>query len=434
VQGASKLSPPQSRPLTERARRRLALLGPPRLTSGWTIWGFAAGLYFVAVFHRMVLGVAALEAERRYHVGAGALSAFTAVQLGVYLAMQVPVGLAADRFGPRRSLATGMAAIAAGEAIFALSGTLGAGLGGRALIGLGDAFVFVNVLRVAHTWFEPGRAALLTALTSLLGALGQLLTTVPAHLALDGLGWTATFAGAAAITALLAAGALGVVRDAPVRAAGEAAPPSPGHDRVVATLRAAWSQRRTRLGFWAHFGLMTPFVTMTALWGYPWLVEAQGLSHETAATWLAVSVLALVVAAPFVGRLGGRGPSMQVRMALVTGTLLVAAWAAVLGWPGATPPHALILAALAISGVGSAVSVVAFMLARAGNPAHVAGSATGLVNCGGFLAGSVAILAAGVLLGHDARTAVAFQHALLPMLGFTALSLMQITRLRFAPA
>jgi MFS family permease len=396
------------------------------------VWGFAAGLYFVAVFHRMVLGVAAFEAERRYHVGAGALSAFTAVQLGVYLAMQVPVGLAADRIGPRRSLAAGMAAIAAGEAIFALSGTLGAGLAGRALIGLGDAFVFVNVLRVAHTWFAPSRAALLTALTSLLGALGQLLTTVPAHLALDGLGWTATFAGAAAITAVLAAGALGVVRDAPtVPIAAPSGEPRPEHDRMLATLRSAWGQRRTRLGFWAHFGLMTPFVTMTALWGYPWLVEAQGLPRATAASWLAFAVVALALAAPVVGRLGGRGPYMQVRMALVTGTLLVLAWTAVLGWPGGRPPHALILAALAISGVGSAVSVVAFMLARAGNPEHMAGSATGLVNCGGFLAGSVAILAAGLMLAHDGRTAVAFQHALLPMLGFTALSLVQITRLRF---
>jgi MFS family permease len=396
------------------------------------VWGFAAGLYFVAVFHRMVLGVAALEAERRYHVGAGALSAFTAVQLGVYLVMQVPVGLAADRIGPRRSLAAGMSAIAVGEAVFALSGTLGAGLAGRALIGLGDAFIFVNVLRVAHTWFPPARAALLTALTSLLGALGQLLTTVPAHLALDGLGWTATFAGAAALTALLAAGALGVVRDAPALAVAEDERSAPAsHDRVLATLRDAWRQRRTRLGFWAHFGLMTPFVTMTALWGYPWLVEAQGISRATAASWLAFAVIALALAAPFVGRLGGRGPYMQVRMALVTGTLLVVSWAAVLGWPGARPPHALILAALAISGVGSAVSVVAFMLARAGNPAHVAGSATGLVNCGGFLAGSVAILLAGVLLGHDGRTALAFRDALLPMLGFSTLSLVQLVRLRF---
>src|SRR3954449_1790164 len=208
---------------------------PPRARrpSGWLVWAFAAGLYFVAVFHRMVLGVAAVEAERRYHVGPGALSALTAVQLGVYLAMQVPVGLAADRIGPRRSLAAGMGAIAVGEAIFALTGTFGAGLAGRALIGLGDAFIFVNVLRVAHTWFEPRRAALLTALTSLLGALGQLLTTVPAHLALDGLGWTATFASAAAITAVLALAALGVVRDAP--AAHEAAP-APDQEGIADTL------------------------------------------------------------------------------------------------------------------------------------------------------------------------------------------------------
>src|SRR3954470_20762576 len=348
MQVALKRSPRSSRPLYPRARRS---------GEAWIVWGFAAALYFVAVFHRMVLGVAALEAERRYHVGPGALSAFTAIQLGVYLAMQVPVGLAADRIGPRRSLAAGRGAIAAGEAIFALTGTFGAGLAGRALIGLGDAFVFVNVLRVAHTWFEPSRAALLTALTSLLGALGQLLTTIPAHLALDGLGWTTTFAGAAAITAVLAAGALGVVRDAP---GARAVADRDDHDRVLETLRAAWRQRRTRLGFWAHFGLMTPFVTMTALWGYPWLVEAQGLSHATAASWLAFAVVALAIAAPFVGRLGGRGPYMQVRMALVTGTLLVVSWSAVLAWPGARPPHALILAALAISGVGSAGSVVAF--------------------------------------------------------------------------
>src|SRR3954454_196842 len=322
MQVALKRSVLASRPLPPRARR----------PSRWLVWGLAAGPYFVAVFHGMVLGVAALEAERRYHVGAGALSAFTAVQLGVYLAMQVPVGLAADRIGPRRSLAAGMIAIAVGEAVFALSGTLAAGLAGRALIGLGDAFIFVNVLRVAHTWSPPSRAALLTALTSLLGALGQLLTTVPAHLALDGLGWTATFAGAAALTAVLALAALGVVPDTPAARPPDAAP---AQDGIAAPLRAAWSRPRTRLGFWAHFGLMTPFVTMTALWGYPWLVEAQGVSHGTAATWLGVSVLALAASAPVVGRLGGRGPYMQVRMALVTGSLVVVSWAGVLGWPDA---------------------------------------------------------------------------------------------------
>lgn len=80
------------------------------------------------------------------------------------------------------------------------------------------------------------------------------------------------------MTAGLALAALGVVRDAP--GAQVAGPPPAGHDAIGATLRTAWRQRRTRLGFWAHFGLMTPFVTMTALWGYPWLVEAQGVPKQ----------------------------------------------------------------------------------------------------------------------------------------------------------
>src|SRR4029079_6980537 len=131
--------------------------------------------------------------------------------------------------------------------------------------------------------------------TSLLGALGQLLTTVPAHLALDGLGWAATVARAARVSALLVAVALQVVRDTPAgpTAAAAKSADTPDHDAVLATLGTAWRQERTRLGFWAPFGLMTPFVTMTALWGYPWLVETQGVTRGTAASWLAFSVVAL---------------------------------------------------------------------------------------------------------------------------------------------
>jgi MFS family permease len=391
------------------------------------VWGVAVALYFVAVFHRMGLGVAALEAERRYHVAAGALSVFTAVQLGVYLAMQVPVGLAADRIGPRRSLAAGMAAIAAGEAVFALSSSLAVGVAGRALVGLGDACVFINVLRVAHSWFPPRRAAVLTAVTSLIGAVGQLISTFPLHVALDRAGWTATFAGAAALSALLAGAALGLVRDAP--RGSSAVAPRHAHDRIASTLRAAWAQPATRLGFWAHFGLMAPFVTMTALWGYPWLVEAQGIPGGTAAGWLAVAVAASVASAPVVGQVGARGPRAQARAAVAVAIALVTVWTLVLAWPGAQPPHALVLIALAVSGAGAATAVTGFMLAREGNPAHVAGSASGLVNCGGFTAGAAAVLAAGLLLGHGARTPTAFQHALAPMLALSVLGLAQLVRL-----
>jgi len=56
--------------------------------------------YAVAVFHRTSLGVAAAPATERFGIGASVLSTFAVMQLAVYAAMQVPVGMLIDRFAP----------------------------------------------------------------------------------------------------------------------------------------------------------------------------------------------------------------------------------------------------------------------------------------------------------------------------------------------
>ena len=49
-------------------------------------------MYVVAVLHRTSLGVAGLDAQVRFDIGAGALASFAVLQLLVYAALQVPVG------------------------------------------------------------------------------------------------------------------------------------------------------------------------------------------------------------------------------------------------------------------------------------------------------------------------------------------------------
>src|SRR5689334_14405624 len=126
-----------SRPRFGQLARGDAATTVPR--GAWLVWGLAAGFYFVALFHRMSLGVASLEAAHRFGVAAGALAAFSAVQLGLYLLMQVPAGLGADRIGPRRMLALGLTCMAVGEIAFGLSTDMTVGLAARALVGIGDA-------------------------------------------------------------------------------------------------------------------------------------------------------------------------------------------------------------------------------------------------------------------------------------------------------
>ena len=85
----------------------------------------AAAFYLVAIFHRMSLGVASLDASERFGVSTSAIALLSTVQLGVYLAMQIPAGLLADRLGPRRSLTLGLLAMGVGELLFAFSPALG---------------------------------------------------------------------------------------------------------------------------------------------------------------------------------------------------------------------------------------------------------------------------------------------------------------------
>jgi sugar phosphate permease len=404
-----------SEPVPERAAAR-----------AWAIWAVGAGFYFVAVFHRMALGVAGLTAEQRLGIGHGQLATFTALQFCMYLVMQVPAGLAADRIGPRRTLAGGLALMAAGEALFAAAHGLPLALAARALIGMGDALTLLNVLRLTHAWFPPRMGSLLAAATGAVGALGQLLGTIPLRVALDGVGWTATFAASSAATVLLFFVALAAIRDRPD---GAPAPQHAGHAPVLATLRQAWSRPGTRHGFWVHLALFCPFLTIGALWGSPFLQQGQHFSAGQAATYLLLLTAAFAVSGPFVGAIAGRGLRAQNRTVLVLNALVAGAWLAILAWPGGRVPHALLLAGFLLCGVATSGGMVAFDIGRRENPAAAGGSATALVNCGGFSSAILCLLVAGHVLAGGADTAGRFQLALAPMVALSLLGLVMSARL-----
>jgi MFS family permease len=393
---------------------------PPGGRAAWIAWGLAAACYLLALFHRMSLGVAALDAEHRLGVGAGAVAALSVLQLTMYLLMQVPAGLLADRFGSRRTLALGMATMAAGEMLFALAGTMPVSLLGRALIGAGDACIFLNVLRVAAHWFPRRRFSLLTAITAGVGAVGQLATTLPLTLSLHQLGWTTTFASGAALTVVVAIVCLGALRERP---AGAPAPRDHEHPPILAGLRSAWAHPATRQGFWTHFSLMAPFVVLTGLWGHPFLVDVAGMGDSAASAILLVSVAASAITAPLVGLAAARRPSGRARVAARVCAAVTLAVAVLMLWPGHAPVVVLALCFMAV-GAGGATSMLGFDLARREGDAHNGGSVSALVNLGGFSAA----IAADAALGGVQSVAGQGHFVLLPLLALQAAGLVQTTR------
>ncbi len=404
------------------------------------VWGVGVFVYVVAVFHRTSLAVAGVTAAHRFGIGAAVLGLFSVVQLAMYAGMQIPVGLLLDRFGSRRMLMTGAALMAAGQLAFALAPDVWVAIAARLLIGVGDAMTFISVLRLVAQWFPPRRNPIFVQLTGVLGQLGSVASAIPVVVLLRDAGWAATYLAAAAL-GLAAVGLVALaVRD---RLPGVPAPAVPRTPARV-TVRGAWSEPGTRLGLWTHFLTQFSGFTFGLLWGYPFLVDGEGLAPATAAVLLSLLNLVVLVGGPVVGHLVGRLPYHRSVLVLAIAGSTAAAWTTVLLWPGRAPLWLLValVVVLAVNGPGS---MIGFDYARTFNPARRLGSASGIVNIGGFLASILLILGIGAVLdlltpagaaGHPLsafRWAFALQYVLWAVGAVQVVRYRNATRRRLAP-
>ncbi|MER5650070.1 MFS transporter [Streptosporangium sp. NPDC002524] len=382
-------------------------------------WATGVVAYVVAVFHRQSLGVAGIEAAARLDVGAAGLSVLAMCQLLVYAGMQVPVGMLVDRLGSKRMLVLGAVVMACGELVFALAGGLLPGIAGRALIGCGDAMTFISVIRLVGLSFPARRNPLMVQLTGLLGQLGAIASAVPLIYSLHTYGWTPTFLAAAVLGVASAFLLVVVLRDPRPERTGE--PPS---------LKAAWAEPGTRLGMWTHAATQCSAAAFLLLWGYPFLVQGQGLSPATAGVLLTTLTLCGMVCGPLLGYLAGRFPFHRSRMVLVVIGTTAGAWTAVLLWPGRAPLWLLValVVVLAANGPGS---MIGFDYARTFNPATRIGAATGIVNGGGFVASVAVIALIGVTLDLLGGAGLdAFRWAFATQYPIWALGAVQVVRYR----
>ncbi|GAB2672571.1 MFS transporter [Thalassiella azotivora] len=365
----------------------------------YLVWGVGIAAYVVAVLHRTSLGVAGIAAADRFDAGASVVASFAVLQLLVYAAMQIPIGVLLDRFGSRALVTVGAFTMAVGQLLLALAETVPAAMAARVLVGTGDAMTFVAVLRLVPAWFPARRVPVLTQVTGLTGQLGQILSAVPLVAILQLEGWTAAFSAAAALGVLVGVLAGALLRDTPDTGS-LSGPPAP-ISSVVADVRSAWLHPGTRLGMWTHFTTQFSGTVFALLWGYPFLVSGQGLSAGQASLVLSLLVGAGIVVGPVLGVLVSRHPLRRSWLVLGVVGVNAAVWTAVLAWPGPAPVWllALLVLALATSGPGS---MIGFDFARTFNPPNRLGTATGIVNVGGFVASLVTIFLVGLVL--DLRT------------------------------
>ena len=266
------------------------------------------------------------------------------------------------------------------------------------MLGLGDAFTFISVLRLVPHWFNERQIPLVTQLTGICGQLGQVLSAIPFLALLGGAGWS---------TAYLSVDRLRCA----VRGAGAGADPRhPARPGSAATLdQRARNARRTsrrygcdparRLGFFTHMGTQFSVTMFALMWGVPYLTEAQGLSRGVAGALLTVSVAAAISSGIVIGIFTGRHPHRRSRVVLCIIVSNALIWTVVLALPS---PGAAVAAGGAHRGdLGRRTRVDGRIRLRPDvQPAPDARHGDqGIVNMGGFIASLLVMQAMGMIIG-----------------------------------
>jgi len=351
--------------------------------------------YFAAVMQRSSMGVASLEASERFGTSATALSGLAVTQLAVYAAMQIPVGVLLDRFGARALMLFGSLSMLAGQFVVAFAQEIEFAYLGRMLVGLGDAFIFISMVRLIVAWNKPKIVARKQQLFTSIGQLGQIASASGFALLLATAGWQNSFSIAALVVAIAAVTTFFFVSNEPI---------NENHSRNDLTISVAVKQlfenlkfAGTRMSFWVHFTLQSSGSVFALLWGVPYIVQGQGQSLAFASSLLIFQTAIAFVFGYGLGLIASKHPRWRVKVVYSVALAIICAWLVMAMLPGLAPTWLLVLLVMVIS-IGGPASMYAMDFSREFISKDRLGSANGFINVGGFLATFSTMAIAGLVL------------------------------------
>jgi sugar phosphate permease len=268
---------------------------------------FAAGYYF-SYFLRNVNAVIAPELTRELGASAADLGLLTSAYLLTFGAVQLPLGIALDRYGPRRVEAVLLLIAATGCALFALGDTLPQLAVARGLIGLGVSACLMASFKAFGQWFGIERQASLNAAIMAAGGLGALTASTPLSWVIPVFGWRAAFF-ALALVGLAVATLIWRTPEKSATTTGE--PLAQQLTGLASVLKSPAFWRYTPQSMLIVGG----FIALQGLWAVPWLMNFSGLPRALAAHHLLLMSLGMLLGflgiAFGVGHLAARGISAE---------------------------------------------------------------------------------------------------------------------------
>src|SRR5690606_21719242 len=181
----------------------------------WRILVCACLTYVISQFYRSANAVIGPDLMTELRLTPDDLGILTGAFFLTFSVSQLPVGIALDRWGPRRTILTTLAVALVGALAFANGRNLFELSVARVILGFGCAALLIGPLVLFSRWFPADRFAQISGILIAVGNLGVIASTAPLAWFSATFGWRAAFYVTAAITVLLIVMSFFVIRDHP---------------------------------------------------------------------------------------------------------------------------------------------------------------------------------------------------------------------------
>jgi predicted MFS family arabinose efflux permease len=161
---------------------------------------FALGHYLSSLL-RNVNAVLAPHLVGALALTPGQLGLLTSAFFFAFALVQLPVGIALDRYGPRKVQVVLLMLAATGTLLFATGSSFGQLVLARAVIGCGLGGCFMSAVKAITTWISPKRLPSVQGYLIAVGGLGAASSTMPVRMLLQHIDWRGLFMLLAALTA-----------------------------------------------------------------------------------------------------------------------------------------------------------------------------------------------------------------------------------------
>ncbi len=354
---------------------------------------FAAG-YFLSYAFRAVNAAIAPDLSSELSLDASAFGAMTSVYFATFALAQIPLGVALDRWGPRRTEATLLCAAAVGAWLFSEAASATSLVVGRALIGLGVSACLMAAFKANALWWDRQRLPLANGLLMGFGGLGAASATLPVDWLLQSMDWRGVIR-LLALATVVVAGVIWLVSIDPPRGAKS---PDSIRRQTGEVLRLAAS-----LEFW-RFAALTgithgTYLAYQTLWAGAWLRDVAALDRHLVATGMALVTGAMAFGYPILGALADALARRGVRTATTFG--IYAAVFIALQIPLATASTPSPLANWAAFGFFGCGTVLGYAALTQSTSTAMAGRVNAAVNLVVFLVAFLVQWAIGAVLAID---------------------------------